>query len=179
MKNIIFAILAVTIITINLKAQESFSELLVKCSLSFSFPNSCVPLSVKQNPDVYYHFAMKLKTQNIEIRYTIVPFDKMQRRNDLYEPYLQTICLNITDGKMAKVEHFKYEDVSKEFNADDGLTCMVYLNSEFGQGYHYCTINVLHKTNLADVYIFFLFDDYKELFPILLNDRIFHALKFK
>jgi hypothetical protein len=179
MKNIILTILLITIISANSIAQESFSELLTKCSLSFTFPNSCIPLKVKQNPDVYYHFAMMPKTKRIEIRYTIIPFDQMQHRNDLYESYLQTMCLNITNGKMTKVEHFKREDVSAEFNADDGLTCAVPLDSEFGQGYQYCMINVLHKDNLGDVYIFFLFDDYKVLPSILANDKIFHALKFK
>jgi hypothetical protein len=179
MKNIILTILLVITISANSIAQESFSELLAKCSLSFTFPNSCIPLRVKQNPDVYYHFAMMLKTNKIEIRYTIVPFEKMERKNDLYEPYLQTMCLNITGGKMAEIQHFKHEDVSAEFNADDGLTCAVLLDSEFGKGYKYCMINVIHKDNLGDAYIFFLFDDYRILPSILTNDKIFHALKFK
>jgi hypothetical protein len=85
----------------------------------------------------------------------------------------------VSGGKTAQANHFKHEDVSAEFNADDGLTCAVTLDSEFGQGYQYCMINVVHKDNLGDVYIFILFDDYKVLPSILANDKIFHALKFK
>jgi hypothetical protein len=179
MKNIVLSILFVIAISVNSFAQESFSELLTKCSLSFTFPNSFLPLEVKENPDVRYQFAMKSKTENIEIRYSIFSFAEMHNNNDIYETFLQTICLNVSGGKTAQANHFKHEDVSAEFNADDGLTCMVPLDSDFGQGYKYCMINVLHKDNLGDIYTFYLFDDYKLLPSIMFNDKIFHAIKFK
>ena len=179
MKKIFIHILLLISLFVYAEAKDSFAALLAKCSVSFTFPKSFLPLGVRQNGDVEYDFAMKSKTDDIEIRYAIWSFDQMQQRNDLYIGLLQTMSLNISGGKLAQANHFKHEDVTIEFNADDGLTCVVPNNSEFGQGYKFCMINVIHKENIGDVYIFFLYDDYKVLFPFLLDDKVFHALKFK
>jgi len=179
MKKIFIHILLLISLFVNAEAKDSFATLLAKCSVSFTFPKSFLPLGVRKNGDVEYDFAIKSKTNDVEIRYAIWSFDQMQQRNDLYISLLQTMCLNISGGKLAQANHFKHEDVATEFNADDGLTCIIPTNSEFGQGYKFCMINVIHKENIGDVYIFFLYDDYKVLFPFLLDGKIFHALRFK
>ena len=40
-------------------------------------------------------------------------------------------------------------------------------------------INLIHKDHVAEVAIFFLFDDVKVLQPLLVEDAVFHALRFK
>ena len=56
---------------------------------------------------------------------------------------------------------------------------MTSLGSEFGRGYAYCMINLIHKDQVADVVIFILVDDPKVLLPLLTQDDVFHALKFR
>ncbi len=154
-------------------SQERFADLLLKDSLSFALPNDFVPVAVVANPDVRYQFAMKSKVAKAEIRYAIFP---VMQSTSLW---LETICLNLSGGKACDVKRFPAQAVRTEFGADDGWTSVTSLNSEFGRGYSYCMTNLIHKERVADVAIFILFDDMTVLQPLLFQDAVFHALKFK
>ena len=66
-----------------------------------------------------------------------------------------------------------------EFGADYGFTSLTALDSEFGRGYAYGMVNLIHKNAVADVVTFFLFDDMKVMQSLLFQDGVFHALRFK
>ena len=157
-------------------SQQRFADLLLKDSLSFARPPGFVPVAVVTNPDVQYQFAMKSNVVKAEIRYAIFP--AMQNRS-LSATWLETLCLNVSGGTECNTRQFPPQAVKTEFGADAGWTSLTPLHSEFGRGYAYCMINLIHKDHVADVAIFFLFDDVKVLQPLIVDEAVFHALKFK
>src|SRR5438034_2467163 len=78
------------------RSQENFAALLLKNSLSFTQPNEFSAVAVLDNPDVRYQFAMRSTVAKAEIRYAIFP---SSNNDEVAAGFLQTICLNISNGK--------------------------------------------------------------------------------
>ena len=116
----------------------------------------------------------------MEIRYRIWPIDMQQTNpNELFEPMLITMALNISNGTMIQPRRYPPESVKQEFGADDGSTGLVPTNSDFGKGYKQCMISVIHKDNVADAYVFYLYNNQDEIMGALTTGKVFHALTFK
>jgi hypothetical protein len=157
-------------------SQESFASLLLEDSLSFTLPKGFSPVPVVSNGDVHYQYAMKAPAVKAEIRYAIFPSSPNEQ---FAASFLETICLNLSGGKTCDFRPFPRPAVKREFGADGGLTSITKLDSEFGKGYASCMVNLIHKNGVADVYILILFDDVNVLQSLVLQDPVFHALRFK
>ncbi|SDD86192.1 hypothetical protein [Niabella drilacis] len=175
---------------------KKFEDGLHNGSLDFKMPENFDTLSVTANPDMNYELALKSKTRDLEIRYSIRPLkeriEQFEKRakdsasgmpagahpNKMYQTVLMAVIMN-TSGNHQQVPGFKSfppEAVKREFNADWGATTVYPLKSAFGKGYSNCMLVTLHRDNQADVYIFYLFNN-KEDLPAAMP--AFHALKFK
>ncbi len=157
-------------------SQETFTTLLLKDSLSFTLPTEFAAVPVIDNPDVRYQFAMRSSAVKAEIRYSIFPASPSEQ---YAATWLQTIYLNLSKGKRCNIQPFPPAAVKAEFGADYGFTSLTALDSEFGRGYAYGMVNLIHKNAVADVVTFFLFDDMKVMQSLLFQDAVFHALRFK
>ena len=172
------------------RSQENFAALLLKNSLSFTQPNEFSAVAVVDNPDVRYQFAMRSTVAKAEIRYAIFPSSNNDEvagakvalarvLDDVAAGFLQTICLNISNGKSCDIRPFPQPAVKAEFGADGGFTSVTALDSKFGKGFTYCMVNLIYKNGVADVAIFFMFDDVKVMPSLVTQERVFHALRFK
>ena len=162
----------------------SFSELLKSGSMKFALPPNFAPTPVLVNGDVAYDFAVRSKTQKLEIRYRIVPFNRTTEKpgpgaNIIYQGLTITMGLNISGGKHPPYQAYPDNSVREEFGADAGGTSFVECDSDFGKGYGKCLISVIHRDNVADAYAFFLFDDLRVLQTALMTDNVYHALRFQ
>lgn len=174
---------------------KKFEDLLQKGSLNFKMPDNFDTISAVSNPDMNYELALKSKTKDLEIRYSIRPlkerieqFEQKQKDtsvkmfagahpNKIYPTVLLTVIMN-TSGNHQQIpgsKSFPPEAVKKEFNADWGATTVYPLKSTFGKGYNNCMLVTLHRNDQADVYIFYLFNNKEDLAIAL---PAFHALKF-
>ena len=164
---------------------KNFQRLLQQTSMQYSVPPGFLPTPVIENDDVAYDFAVKSTTRKLEIRYRIRPIEKQGQQDSYADPeflfngILMTMALNISDGQLVEPKPFPEESVKSEFGADAGSFCAFRTDSEFGEGYEKCSMSAFHKDNVADAYVFYLFDDLKTLSEALLTDRVYHALKFR
>ncbi len=169
----------VTIIAIAANAQ-TFQQLLTHSNMQFSIPPDFVEAPVLNNGDVNYDFAVKSNTAALEIRFRIWPIDRKQKNpNAIYHAMLVTMGLNISNGQMIKSQQYPAESVKAEFGADAGSSGVAPIGSEFGKGYRFCLISVIHKDNVADAYVFYLYSDQRTIMGALSTDNIYHTLTFK
>jgi len=174
------ALIAISIFANAQSLPKPFQQLLDQTNMQFSIPPDFAATPIVQNEDVSYDFAVKSKTTGLEIRYRIWPIDIEQKNpNALFEPMLVTMGLNISNGKMIQPHSYPTESVKKEFGADAGSTGLVPCNSEFGKGYKQCMISVIHKDNVADAYVFYLYNNQNDILGALTTEKVYHALKFK
>jgi len=176
----LFVLLTISIFAYAQPLPKTFQELLNQTNMQFSLPPDFTSTPIIQNGDVVYDFAIKSKTSSLEIRYRIWPVDKKQKNpNALFEAMLVTMGLNISNGKVMKPHAYPTESVKKEFGADAGSTGLITTDSDFGKGYKQCMISVIHKDDVADAYVFYLYNTQDEIMGAITAEKVYHALKFK
>lgn len=173
---------------------ESFTKLLNRGQLNYYEPEAFTPISVIENKQMNYEYALKHNTKNFEVRYAIRPLDELIKTyekkeknkkegdinihpNKLYETLLQSTTINISGGYLPEIVVFDSLAVRQEFNADWGATTYVEVGNAFGANYKYCITVAIHKNNVADAYFFFLSDNTENFDDVMLS--AFHSLKFK
>ncbi len=185
--------IVVTAVTVNAKEVDSFTQLLNDHKMIFNMPKDYIQTKVKNNEDVSYQYAIKNKKSKLEIRYAIFTLKKELKEyeewknsknkngvkldpNKGYDIFTYAVVENIAGSERYNEKVYDKKIIKNDFNADWGATYYVECNSEFGTGYKNALIMALHKDNEADVYIVFLFDDFKEV----QNDiqKSFYSLRF-
>nr|WP_294861323.1 hypothetical protein [uncultured Fluviicola sp.] len=200
MRNGIIALLASTFMVMAFTTSEkkevvkvsAFQKEIKAIGLEFSMPSGYVESEVTENRDLQYSFAMKNKTADFEVRYSVwslkpelEQYEKCQKDpnclmvhpNKTYTGRIQANVLNMTGGQDWDIGAFPDQAVKREFNADNGGSSFFEFNCEFGKGYKYGQMIYLHKDNVADVIITYMSND-KDSHSDLM-EAPFHALTFK
>ncbi|WP_107037546.1 hypothetical protein [Brumimicrobium mesophilum] len=169
-----------------------FEKLCNSNGLQFKMPDGYKVADVKTNGDLNYSFAVINADSSMEIRYTIwslkpaiEEYEKslkdensiMIPPNNIYKGRIQANVLNMTGGKMYNIGAFPPLAVQEEFNANNGGSCFLEFNSEFGKGYKYGQFIYLHKDDKADAIVTFMSNN-KETHADLMMVG-FHSLTFK
>ena len=175
----------------------AFFSLLNSMGMKFTKPANTIEVKCIQNDELNYQYAIKDTVTNIEIRYSVFPLQKLVEEyngphpdtglsridpNFLHTNYLFAIANKIQGKEMnmdalPEVKELSHATVDLEFNADWGAETTVQPCDEFAQKYKYCTIFEMHKDNIADVFIMYLYDD-KDTFDESIKPD-FHSLAFK
>ena len=97
---------------------KSFLNLLDSAGLQFKLPENYQEISTRENPDLYYCFAMKNKTADFEVRYSIWPMQEsledyedckrdpncmMVHPNNMFKGIAEANVLNMTAGENAAI----------------------------------------------------------------------------
>lgn len=161
---------------------EPFEKIISDYQLQFSFSTEFQKTGTKENPNLYYDFAIKHNTKKLEVRYLIgslppkldgMDFEKIE----LYKQQAFTTAANVCQC-MNKI---KKSDLSADtlalFHADWGANFFLEATSEFGAGYKYSIVTAVHKKDLPDLYTIFLFDDFDSVKQEIQNSA--QNLRFK
>lgn len=185
------------IITLSIPANSdvlnSFSQILKEHSMIFTMPKEFKQIPVKENDDVLYQYAVKSKKNKLEIRYSVFSLKQrvkeyeewknsknrngvMTDPNTGYTIFTRAVVENIAGSENFKETLFNQKNVKDEFNADWGGTYLVESKSGYGEGFKYALITALHKDNVADAYIVYLFDDFRTVQSEIMKE--FYSMRF-
>lgn len=169
---------------------DNFCNLLVKGGLQFNPPSDFILIAPKENDSVAYQCVFALSEPKLEIRYQIVSLKPQTLPegytsiasadlNSAYNPYLASLIFNIAEDHVISGPNLLPEDtVQREFNANYGhATRLVLPLSRFGEGFNECLLFSLHRDDVADVYVFFMFDDFDKVAETMGSN--FHTLTFR
>ncbi|MEM8900438.1 MAG: hypothetical protein AAGC85_20145, partial [Bacteroidota bacterium] len=169
----IFHSCQLTASSIDERQEPDFFKLLEDLSLSFQMPEGFEPTPTRENHDLFYNYAIKLPTDSFEVRYSVFPLAPLMERyqeslsdsntlminpNKIHPSSFQANILNVSQSgteAMPNIQYFHPSSVKKEFGADAGGSSFFNPNSDFGKNYGLCSMVMLHKENIADVYISF------------------------
>src|SRR5258705_1201346 len=114
---------------------KEFSDFIDSVGLRFTMPENYKETYVVENGDLWYGFAIKSKSEDFEIRYsvwslrpTIEEFEECKRNpnckmvdpNNIFKGRVDANVLNMTAGQGAQIGYFPKDAVKEEFNADVG-----------------------------------------------------------
>jgi hypothetical protein len=175
-----------------------FEDKIIASGLVFTQPEGYQVVASRPNRDVQYDYALRHPTEKYEIRYSVEPISKQDVEafkkssgtkekgaavvtdpNQMFEAKFHAIALNIAAkaDNIGPVQHFQPAAAKAEFGADDGMIVPMLIGSSFGDGFKLCMLVAIHKTDVADAFIFHLFDDPNEM-KKQSQYTAFYALKF-
>jgi hypothetical protein len=189
----------------------SFQQQLAAGRLTLTAPSGWTETPVIANNVLRYDYALRYPGRRLEVRYAAEPLallladyalgkkDKTHLQvnpNELRGQFFIGTMLNVRGLKMEdeafdatyRVEEAKPLNVfpdkalKTEFGADWGALAPLTPGPEFGQAYKHCVLIGLHKTDAADAYVYFLYDDQKDFVEVVMKDpakAAFHSLRFK
>lgn len=180
-----------------------FQKKLNEANMSFVKPDGVTEIPVVKTNKINYDYALKLNDRNVEIRYAIRPLSKevfeayenRQKKdgdtvlnpNKIHRLLSPMMYSAISGGKVESkavlIQYFKPETVKRSAGADVGTMSSGPLGSDWAQAYNFGFYVMLHKDNLADAYIYYLFENEKQMVEtfkkITSNNALLYALKFK
>ncbi len=183
---------------------NSFFTIVEKGGIIFSKPAVTKEVTVILNDELNYQYAFNDTVNNIEIRYLVYPLQEAEKHfngphadtgieridpNFIHTNLLLAYAYRVqgkemnVDGTMPEIHEISHAAVQKEFNAEWGAYVDVQPCDEFAQKYKYCSILAIHKDNLADAFIIYLYDNkdaflQKKPFEEETTDRDFRSLQF-
>ncbi|MDJ1466930.1 hypothetical protein [Xanthocytophaga flava] len=63
---------------------------------------------------------------------------------------------------LPQIDVFDSQSVKYDFNSDWGATAAFKPGSSFGEGFEFCSAQVIKKNDIGEIYIFWLFTDFKK-----------------
>jgi len=167
---------------------REFEQELLDAGLVLQVPENFSAVDTKANDRVHYSGAIAANGAKLELRYHIVSLKPQPLpegytsiasadMNQLHIPHYLALIQNVANRVIAEPSPFPEHAVKAEFGADWGAVCRLGLApSSFGEGYSECMLVCLHRRDLADAYIFFMFDDYSAVAKLIESN--FYTLTF-
>ncbi len=157
-----------------------FFSIVKKGGLRFYKPSSTKEVALIHNDELNYQYAIKDTLNNMEIRYLVYPLQEMVNHyngphadtgieridpNFMHTNLLLAYAYRVQgkemsmDVNMPEINEISHAAIDKAFHADWGAYVNIQPCDEFAQKYKYCTIWAIHKDDLADAFIIYLYDD--------------------
>lgn len=171
--------------------------------MTFVKPEGVSEIPVVNNGKVTYDYVLKLNNKSVEIRYAVRPipseifalYENRQKKegdtvlnpNKIHRMLTPMMYSSISEGKITKekivIQYFKPGRIKASAGADFGSMSSGPLGSVWAQSYTFGFYVMMHKDYLADAYVFYLFEDEKQMEEafkeLTTNNALFYALKFK
>lgn len=169
---------------------EEFKLMALNIGVEYSMPNDFTQfeLDINKRKDVNYLYSIKHKSKNIEIRYSLYPYQKGVKEpnrlilssDKLHKMFTYAVIMNIA-GNEKNIEgfySFKDADAKKLFNADVAYFAAVKPESNFGKGYNKAIIIGIYKSHFGFSYHTILLENDNIISDEELR-RYIYSVKFK
>jgi FimV-like protein len=165
-----------------------FRKQLAEAHMRFTLPHGFTFIDPRPNDRVRYTGAIAPREDKFEIRYHIVSLKPQPLPagytsvasadlNTLHGAHLFALMNNVGREVISKPSQFPAAAVSAEFGANWGVTCRLALEpSTFSQGFSECVLMALHRRDVADAYVFFMFEDFARVQHLMESN--FYILRF-
>ncbi|MBL8911379.1 MAG: hypothetical protein JNM17_11860 [Archangium sp.] len=169
--------------------EKAFKELLARAKVTYTAPSGFKEVPIEKNGAMSYEFAVRDPQKTLEIRIAVrlpsppPPPDKPGTRSvripdeNVFPGLVQATMLNLSNGEASQApKAFSPTAVKNEFNADSGFTSFVESKAAGWNSFKNCMLYAVRKAGAAEVYVFFLFDDFPTVEGAVRN--AFHVVKF-
>lgn len=195
MNKILLVLFIIFSLGANAQSKSDFDKILKDNNLQFKAPAGYKETPVIENPDLAYNYAISVPKDSFEIRYTIFPLSDLISDyedsisdsditvvdpNKYHESMYMANILNISQlgaGQMPDYKSLHAEMTDVVFGADYAATSLFQCKSAFAEGYKHCFFILIHKQNIADVYVSFLCNDEQKIEDEIL--KVFSSITFK
>lgn len=156
----------------------SFRDLVAGVGLSYSQPEGFSDTPVLANPLWAYEHAVHSPEAGMEIRYVVRPIERMRiaysdphsnapEPNHIFPMLFQTLIGLLSDGKHTPSREYPPQQARAKFNAEWAAAALFDVDRRFATEHALALMVAMHKSDLADAYVIYLFDDYAKAKPLI------------
>lgn len=165
-----------------------FREQIEQAGMAFDPQPGLMRVAPKPNDRVAYHCAVARHAPNLEIRFHIVSLKRppppegftpiaITDMNAWHDMHLRALIHNVADRIVSGPNPLPPDAVYAEFGADRGTVSRLALaQCAFSDGFNECLLLALHREDVADAYVFFMFERFEEAAETIQSD--FYTLTF-
>ena len=139
--------------------------------MTFTEPEGFSNVSPEPNSIMIYEKALRHNDAAMEIRYAIRPIARATVEyedphnaapdpNHLYAMLFRTIVDGLAGGGDTPLREYPADKALEKFEADWAAAAVFDVDANFSRSYRQGLLIAIHKSNKADAYTIFLFDDY-------------------
>jgi hypothetical protein len=141
--------------------------------MQFEVPAGFREADLQANPLFTYDKAVRNEDGYLEIRYAVRPLGRIQidyedphssapDPNHMFPLMFQSMVTLLSDGRHSPTREYPREQARKKFNADWAAAAVFDMSARFNADHKQALVIAMHKSQLADAYSIFLFDDFEQ-----------------
>ena len=169
-------------------SQKLFQQLLKEAGVTYKQPDEFRDAGAMLDAIFPYERAIRHKTQQLEIRYTVRPLGRLKidyddphnsapEPNHLFPLMFDSITAKISAGGHTPSREYSRKQARELFNADWAAAAVFDVDPQYSKGFSQGLLVAMHKNARADTYVVFLYNNYATVKPII--DRNISALRFR
>jgi len=143
--------------------RDVFFSKISSLGLSFTQSRDYKEVKIDTSKGIAYDYALSDPQNLCEIRYKIIPIATKQINPNLFfKSNVVGFCFDLTKDLKVKLHDFPSDAVKNDFNADFGLEGYLVPKVPFANGFKNIYIISYYKTGRAIIYVFYLFNVFKQ-----------------
>ncbi|MFV1982075.1 MAG: hypothetical protein ACC657_00925 [Thiohalomonadales bacterium] len=164
-----------------------FSKLLQEGGLELKKPASFTKRAVQYNATFPYEYVLRHNNDLMEIRYSIRPINRIKieyqdphnsapQANYLFNMMFESIITQLASTGFNPRREYPAAQSSSRFNAGWAAAAVVDVSTQYSEKFRHALLLALHKDDLADAYVVFLYNDYQKIKQLM--DKELSTLRF-
>jgi hypothetical protein len=159
-------------------ADVPFDALLREAGMVLTPPPGFRSISLPVDTNIRFHLALRSGTDDIEIRYAIIPFSGRWKSSFSDSDYDHLVFL-ASNGRSVHPGRFPDEGVQTEFHADLGLATSFQPCDDFCNYFSLGQLVYVKEQRLGVGLICYLCNKLEALLPVITNTEYFTSLRFR
>ena len=165
-----------------------FARLIKESALVFQLPRTFTEIEIDPQVSFPYEKAIYSAQYQVEVRYALRPLKRIRvdyedphgaapQPNHLFSMMFTALLGELSRGGDTPYREFPQQQAKSLFHADWAALALLDVDPEFSSRYPYCFLLAIHKNNVADAYLFILFQDYNNIKPLL--PKLYASIRFQ
>ena len=162
----------------SIDTRPAFDQLLDSTGLQIAPSQSYIDLGAQHNDVLPYEHAMRHDSGELEIRFIVRPLDRIEieyndphnaapEPNHLFPLLFESITNRLAVSRDAPTSTFPADEAKALFNASWAAAAAFSVDPGYANGYHNAVLIAMHKSEVADAYTLFLYNDHERAKPLI------------
>lgn len=158
--------------------RPAFDRLLSNAGLQIASTESFVDLGARHDEILPYEHAMRHSSGELEIRFIVRPLDRIEiEYNDphnavpepdhLFPLLFESITNRLAVSRDMPSSTFPANEAKALFNASWAAAAAFSVDPDYANGYRNAVLIAMHKSEVADAYTLFLYNDHQRAKPLI------------
>ncbi len=158
--------------------REAFDNLLLEAGLQVEARQAYADIPIEPNPVLAYEHAMRHESGALELRFIVRPLSRIEieyndphnaapEPNHLFPLLFESLTQRLAANNDTSSSTLSEPEAKEKFNAQWAAVAAFDVDPQFSSDYRNAVLLAMHKSNQADAYTLFLYNDPEKAKPLI------------